>query len=81
VDYIAYTVYAGYVSLANRMMEIAQKRIGMYRVINFKPIATNQFCLPDGLRSTDMTIRQEIETILLNLYEELGVDICMDGGK
>lgn len=78
VDYIGYTIYSGHISLADAMMSMARQLMHRYAIIIFKSIAKNNYCRPDGLRSTDLTVRQAIEDILLNLYDELGVTLCMD---
>ena len=77
VDCIAYTVFSGHVSLADAMMGMARQLVHRYSCIFFKPIDSNPYCKPDGIRCTSPGVRQSIETILLNLYQELHVDLAL----
>ena len=78
VDCIAYTVFGGHVTLADALMDMARHLMHRYHMIIFKPICANDYCTQDGFRSTNRKIRQRIEDILINLYDELGTQLIMD---
>lgn len=72
VDVIAYTKAAGFDSLAQGMMAVAENYVGVYSTINVRLIKNNPFCFNDGIReASDLKFRHSVEDILLGLYSYL----------
>lgn len=77
IDCIAYTIYFQHACLADAMIEMAAQHVHHYADIVFKCIGANPWQLPDGFRDMNAGVRQSIETIMLNLYEELDMHVIM----
>lgn len=70
VDAIAYTIAAGFDSLAGAMVDILHHHVHIYKEIRFHKTELNKYCHNDGIRdSSDQAYRDLIQTELLSLYE------------
>jgi len=75
VDMIAYCIYLGFDALAESMFSIVRHHLPVYREIHLKFLGENEFWFNDGLReSEDLKFREEIESILINIYKELEME-------
>ena len=77
VDSAAYTRYFKYDDLADAMEAIIASRQA-YRVVFYRTIANNPWCLPDGFRNIDSHGRELIEKIMIGIYERLDIKIVID---
>ena len=72
LDAIAYTLVAGYDSLAEGMLMLCKEHLRHYKKIFFKSIQQNSYLIEDGLREgADMHFQKAIEKTLLDLYERV----------
>ena len=72
-DCIAYTRVAGFLTLADAMMQVASTHSILYTQIIFKSIANNNYFYKDGIRSQDTKFRQDMEDRLIEIYKEAGL--------
>lgn len=85
VDMIAYSKLMGFDALANDMLSLVRHHMPIYCQIHYNFIVEKDFWFPNGLReSKDREFRQGVETILLDLYRQLGFnftlsDKCLTG--
>nr|WP_321399382.1 AAA family ATPase [uncultured Desulfobacter sp.] len=70
VDVVAYTYAAGFQELACRMLGFAEHHVQIYDEITIKQAKFNQHCHNDGIRSTDLDFRMQVETILKDIYRQ-----------
>lgn len=74
LDAVAYTHAVGYHAMAEDMLRLFSHHMGVYREINFKRYATNNFCRNDGVRDThDKDFRAIVETLLHWMYRRLNI--------
>jgi len=72
IDVVAYTYVAGFHSLAQAMLAYAEQHMFYYKKINFRKIADNEHCHPDGIRdASDRKYRQDVEDVMLDFYHRL----------
>lgn len=79
VDSIAYTLVAGFDTLAYAMVEMARHHLQHYNKIIIKTIANNPFCFHDGIRAAqDDEFRERVEQTLIELYDLLNCQVDYD---
>ena len=71
IDVIAYTMVAGFTSLADAMTAYARQHINYYDVVYIKTIEANHHCHQDGIRDVDLGFRKEIQQAIFFLYDKL----------
>ena len=71
IDVIAYTLVAGFTSLADAMTAYAAHHINYYDVVYVKTIEANQYCYPDGIRDVDPSYRKDVQQAIFSLYDAL----------
>jgi len=70
-DSIAYTIWMGFIDLADVMFDLAIYHLNTYDEINFKQIKTNNWLIDCEHRDTkDLEYRQNIENFLMTLYKK-----------
>jgi len=70
-DSIAYTIWMGFINLADKMFNLAMYHLNSYDEIYFKQIKTNDWLVDCEHRDTkDLEYRQNIEHFLMRLYEK-----------
>lgn len=67
-DAMAYSKVVGLDELADSMYELGKHHIQSYDEIIFKTIKNNDFLIDDGVRDVDRKYRQDVEDILLDIY-------------
>lgn len=73
-DSIAYGIYMGFEDLTDVMFELALKHLPSYDKIFFKLIKNNDYLFKCEHRDADnLEYRQNIENILIRLYEKSGI--------
>lgn len=72
-DVIAYTYYCRFKSLADDMMAISGRHMGIYQSIRFLRSVSFSYNYEDGIRDTDPDFRQGVEDILFTLYHQAGI--------
>jgi predicted ATPase len=76
IDTIAYTAAAGMYSLAYAMREIATVYARTaYKEIHFRTINDHDYLVDDGIRNLSYDFRREVESAMLTLYSELGINL------
>lgn len=80
VDVIAYTYVAGFEGLACGMLDYAEQYVQAYDEIKLKQMKFNSFVHQDGIRDTAPGFREEVESILKNLYSQLQDTGAIQGG-
>lgn len=73
-DSIAYTIWMGFETLAEKMLSLSNEYSSSYDLIIFKTIKTNNYLKDCEHRDTkDLEYRQRVEDILIKLYEQSGL--------
>lgn len=73
-DSIAYTYWLDFTDLADKMFDLALHHLNSYNQIYFKQIKTNNYSFDCDHRDTkDLEYRQNIEDILMGLYEKTNI--------
>lgn len=74
IDHIAYTIYMGFVDLADKMFNLAMEHVHTYDQILFKTIKNNNYLTDSSHRDIiDLEYRQNVENFLMRLYEKTGI--------
>lgn len=71
VDNIAYSKYLKFDRLVDSLIPLATFFISTYDRIFFKTIEKNNYLVDDGLRDCNKEYRQEIEDLMLNIYNDI----------
>ena len=73
VDCIGYSLAAGFYVLAEAMVRVAKCHVYIYDKIIFKTIANNPYHFKDGIRSSDIKFRIDVEEAILIAYDMIGI--------
>ena len=78
VDAIAYSAAAGFHDLARAQIATARRHVHVYDKVYFRGAADNPFLVDDGFRETDPDLQKTVESLMLELYSELGIGVIRD---
>ncbi|MDA8140744.1 MAG: AAA family ATPase [Desulfobacteraceae bacterium] len=78
LDAVAYSYVAGFGQMASAMFDLFRSHCHVYGQIYFKTVRRNNYLVSDGIRdSSDSKFQAAVETVLLQLYQKLGVRIVL----
>jgi len=76
VDAAAYSAACGYSALAWAQMQVLKTHAPIYDTVYFMALADHDHLIDDGFRSLiDPALRSRVETNLLEMYAELGIQV------